>query len=74
MNANLEPPLDDTRGQTRAQTLAEQVFGDAARAQVWLQSPKERLGGATPMVFAADTQGCEAVQAWLHEIDQGYFA
>jgi putative toxin-antitoxin system antitoxin component (TIGR02293 family) len=58
----------------RVQTLAELVFGDAARAQAWLHSPKERLGGAAPMDFAADTLGFEAVQAWLHEIDQGYFA
>lgn len=58
----------------RVQALAELVFGDAARAQAWLHSPKERLAGASPMAFAADTLGFEAVQAWLHEIDQGYFA
>ena len=58
----------------RVQTLAELVFGDAARAKAWLHSPKERLGGTAPMDFAADTLGFEAVQAWLHEIDQGYFA
>jgi putative toxin-antitoxin system antitoxin component (TIGR02293 family) len=58
----------------RIQALAELVFGDAERARAWLHSPKERLGGATPMAFAADTLGFEAVQAWLHEIDQGWFA
>lgn len=58
----------------RVQALAELVFGDAERARAWLHSPKERLGGAAPMAFAADTLGFEAVQAWLHEIDQGYFA
>lgn len=58
----------------RVQALAELVFGDAARAQAWLHSPKERLAGATPMVFATDTLGFEAVQSWLHEIDQGYVA
>lgn len=56
----------------RVQALAELVFGDAERARAWLHSPKERLGGATPMAFAADTLGFEAVQAWLHEIDQGW--
>lgn len=58
----------------RIQALAELVFGNAERASAWLHSPKERLGGAAPMAFAADTLGFEAVQAWLHEIDQGYFA
>lgn len=58
----------------RIQALAEVVFGDAKRARAWLHSPKERLAGATPMAFAADTLGFEAVQAWLHEIDQGWFA
>lgn len=56
----------------RVQALAELVFGDAERARAWLHSPKARLGGATPMAFAADTLGFEAVQAWLHEIDQGW--
>jgi len=58
----------------RVQALAELVFGDAARARAWLHSPKERLGGVAPIAFAADTLGFEAVQAWLHEIDQGWFA
>jgi putative toxin-antitoxin system antitoxin component (TIGR02293 family) len=58
----------------RLQTLTELIFQDADRAHAWLNSPKERLGGATPMDFAADLLGYEAVQSWLHEIDQGYFA
>jgi len=58
----------------RLQTLAELVFQDPQRAQGWLHSPKARLGGATPMDFGADSLGYDAVQAWLHEIDQGYFA
>jgi putative toxin-antitoxin system antitoxin component (TIGR02293 family) len=58
----------------RVQALAELVFGDAERARAWLHSPKERLGGATPMAYTADTLGFEAVQAWLYEIDQGWFA
>lgn len=53
--------------------LAERVFGDATRAQAWLNSPKARLDGRTPMDFAADSLGFEAVQSWLHEIDQGFF-
>ena len=58
----------------RTQALAELVFGDAERARAWLHSPKERLGGAAPMAWATDTLGFEAVQSWLHEIDQGWFA
>ena len=58
----------------RTQALAELVFGDAERARAWLHSPKERLGGRAPMACATDTLGFEAVQAWLHEIDQGWLA
>ena len=58
----------------RLQMLAELVFHDSQRAQGWLHSPKARLGGATPMDFSSDSLGFDAVQAWLHEIDQGFFA
>lgn len=58
----------------RLQLLAELVFGDSRQARDWLHAPKNRLGGATPMAFAADSLGFEAVENWLHEIDQGYFA
>jgi putative toxin-antitoxin system antitoxin component (TIGR02293 family) len=68
------PEFDGLYRLVRLQTLTELVFQDADRAQAWLNSPKERLGGATPMDFAADLLGYEAVQSWLHEIDQGYFA
>lgn len=58
----------------RLQLLANLVFQDRQRASEWLHSPKARLGGATPMDFSADSLGHEAVESWLHEIDQGYFA
>jgi len=68
------PEFDGLYRLVRLQTLTELVFQDADRARAWLNSPKERLGGATPMDFAGDLLGYEAVQGWLHEIDQGYFA
>ena len=58
----------------RLQMLAELVFHDPQRAQGWLNSPTARLDGATPMDFSSDALGFDAVQAWLHEIDQGTFA
>jgi putative toxin-antitoxin system antitoxin component (TIGR02293 family) len=58
----------------RLQALAELVFGDAAKAAAWLRQSKQRLNGATPLDFAADALGAEAIESWLHEIDQGYFA
>ena len=58
----------------RLQLLANLVFQDNRRAREWMHSPKARLGGVTPMDFSADSLGCEAVETWLHEIDQGYFA
>jgi len=58
----------------RLQLLATLVFDDARRADEWLHAPKARLGGAAPIDFAADALGHEAVETWLHEIDQGFFA
>lgn len=58
----------------RLQLLAELVFWDAQRAHDWLHTPKKRLDGMAPMDFASDVLGVEAVENWLHEIDQGYFA
>ena len=58
----------------RLQLLAELVFQDPQHASEWLHSPKVRLGDAAPMDFAADSLGYAAVESWLHEIDQGYFA
>ncbi len=68
------PEFDGLYRLVRLKTLSELVFQDVDRAHAWLNSPKERLGGATPMDFAGDLLGYEAVQGWLHEIDQGYFA
>lgn len=58
----------------RLQLLANLVFQDSQRANEWLHASKARLGGVPPMDFAADSLGYEAVESWLHEIDQGYFA
>jgi putative toxin-antitoxin system antitoxin component (TIGR02293 family) len=58
----------------RLQALAELVFDDSAKAAAWLRQPKQRLNGATPLDFATDALGFEAIESWLHEIDQGYFA
>lgn len=58
----------------RLQLLAELVFGDKERAHEWLHTPKKRLDDVAPIELATDTLGFEAVEHWLHEIDQGYFA
>jgi hypothetical protein len=47
---------------------------ETGRALAWLNSPKERKGGATAMIFASNLLDDEAVQSCLHEIDQDYFA
>ena len=57
----------------RLQLLAELVFGDVERARDWLHTGKKRLGGASPVDFASDMLGYEAVENWLYEIDEGYF-
>lgn len=58
----------------RLRTLADLVFGGEQRADEWLRAPKAKLGGVAPLDFACDALGHQAVEGWLHEIDQGYFA
>lgn len=57
----------------KLQLLAELVFGDTERARDWLHTGKKRLGGASPLDFASDMLGYEAIENWLYEIDEGYF-
>ena len=58
----------------RLSTLAQLVFGDRQRADEWLHASKARLGGVSPLAFASDLLGHQAVENWLHQIDQGYLA
>ena len=54
--------------------LAEQVFGDKARALEWLHAPKRRLDGKTPFDLLATAEGGQLVEEELIAIDEGYVA
>jgi putative toxin-antitoxin system antitoxin component (TIGR02293 family) len=58
----------------RVAALAEQVFGDPAKAHRWMRKPKDRLGGDTPVAFLASEAGARTVEEMLHQIQHGMFA
>src|SRR5262249_36631657 len=55
----------------RISKLAEQIFGDEAKAARWLAKPKEALNGQTPLKFLADDQGANIIEEMLYRIDAG---
>lgn len=58
----------------RIASLAEEVFGDPAKAYRWLRKPKDRLHGDTPVAFLASESGARVVEEMLHQIQYGIFA
>lgn len=55
----------------RIQTLAEDTFGDAARAIAWLRRPLGRAGGQSPLDLARTEAGARAVEEMLAGIAWG---
>ncbi|TPG83733.1 MbcA/ParS/Xre antitoxin family protein [Pseudomonas mandelii] len=51
---------------------AEQVFGNKAKADVWLNHPKTAFDGSTPLEFAQTEAGYELVKAELERVIHGY--
>jgi putative toxin-antitoxin system antitoxin component (TIGR02293 family) len=58
----------------RVAELAEQVFGDKAKAHRWLRKPKLALGRATPLTYLASESGARTVEEMLWRIDSGILA
>lgn len=54
------------------QRRAEQVFGNKAKADIWLTQPKIALGGSTPLELAFTEAGYELVKAELEKLSHGY--
>jgi len=54
--------------------LAEQIFGDNAKAHRWLRKPKRGLDGATPLAHLSSEAGTRRVEDMLYRIDSGFFA
>ena len=58
----------------RVAELAEQIFGDKAKADRWMRKPKRALGGATPLAYLASKAGARHVEEMLYRIDSGFLA
>ncbi len=54
--------------------LAEQVFGDDAKAMLWLRSVDDRLGERTPLSLLATESGGRLVESLLWAIDEGVYS
>ena len=50
------------------------VFGDPDRARDWLNKPKKRFGGRTPIEMLRTEVGARMVEELLVQIDYGMFA
>ena len=59
---------------TRITSLAEEVFGDDAKASRWLRKVKERFAGRTPMEVSRTEAGARLVEEMLLQLDYGIFA
>jgi hypothetical protein len=49
--------------------LATRVFGDAAKANEWLNLPRVQLGGGTPLEALSTEDGARRVEELLAQID-----
>ncbi len=58
----------------RITSLAEEVFGDDAKAGRWLRKVKERFAGRTPMEVMRTEAGARLVEEMLLQLDYGIFA
>ncbi len=58
----------------RITSLAEEVFGDDAKAGRWLRRIKERFNGRTPLEVSRTEAGARLVEEMLLQLDYGIFA
>ncbi|MEO7273009.1 MAG: antitoxin Xre/MbcA/ParS toxin-binding domain-containing protein, partial [Vicinamibacterales bacterium] len=65
---------DRTVRLARLAALAEQVFGDRARAWRWLRARKRQLLARSPLQLMATEAGARLVEELLYRIDEGMAA
>jgi putative toxin-antitoxin system antitoxin component (TIGR02293 family) len=58
----------------RITSLAEEVFGDDAKAARWLRKPKSRFEQRTPLEVARTEAGARLVEEMLLQLDYGFAA
>lgn len=54
--------------------LAARVYGNAEEARAWLTTPGPRFKGKTPLAVLRTGAGEQAVQEFLIQLEEGYFA
>lgn len=58
----------------RMTALAEEVFGEDAKAARWLRKPKSRFDGKTPLALLSTDAGSRLVEEMLLQLDYGFAA
>jgi putative toxin-antitoxin system antitoxin component (TIGR02293 family) len=58
----------------RIASLAEEVFGDDAKAARWLRKPKARFTQRTPLELLRTEAGARVVEEMLLQLDYGFAA
>ena len=58
----------------RITSLAEEVFGDDAKAARWLRKPKTRFEGRAPLDLLRTEAGARLVEELLLQLDYGFAA
>jgi len=56
----------------RITSLAEEVFGDDAKAARWLRKPKSRFDGRTPFELLSTEAGARLIEEMLLQLDYGF--
>jgi hypothetical protein len=56
------------------QALADRVFGDEKKANIWLHRPNSSMSGQIPLDLMKDELGAAVVREALEQIDHGIFA
>lgn len=58
----------------RIVALANEVFGNPAKALQWLRTPSDRMSGRNPLSMLRTDAGGRLVESRLWQIDEGVFA
>jgi putative toxin-antitoxin system antitoxin component (TIGR02293 family) len=76
--SRLEPLTHDESDRAvriaRITSLAEEVFGEDAKAARWLRKPKSRFDGRSPFELLSTEAGARLVEEMILQLDYGFTA
>jgi putative toxin-antitoxin system antitoxin component (TIGR02293 family) len=58
----------------RIVALADEIFGDHAKALLWLRTEDDRIGGRRPLSMLQTEAGGRVVESMLWQIDEGVYS